>query len=227
MSTQRPKPNRRWLRFSLLTLLILMTVATVAFGRWVHSRRQQAQENRDSVAATAGAIEEVVAEIEKLNGKVYSEYVKRREQTWLERLFDDPGGAENAISALRVKSVDLSFTQVTDTDLEHLKGLKSLQVLDLEGTQISSAGLEHVKVLTELRVLKLSGPNFTDEGLEHLKPLTHLEVLWLRDTKITDAGLKHLRGRQKLIELWLSNTNVSDEGVKKLQQTLPNCLVRR
>ena len=48
-TTQPPNPKRRWYQFSLLTLLVVMTVATVAFGGWVQYRRQRAQENREPI----------------------------------------------------------------------------------------------------------------------------------------------------------------------------------
>ena len=63
MSTtdQSPKPTRRWYQFSLLTLLVVMTLFIVAFGGWVRYRRYQARENRAMVAATRKTIETAVA----------------------------------------------------------------------------------------------------------------------------------------------------------------------
>ena len=68
-TTQPPKHKRRWYQFSLRTLLITMTVATVAFGGWVQYRRERARENRERVAE----VEEAVAAIEqtKVSGTVY------------------------------------------------------------------------------------------------------------------------------------------------------------
>jgi len=167
MSTiaQPPKPKRRWYPFSLLTLLVVMTVATVAFGGWVQYMRQRARENRDRVAA----VEAAVAAIEKLGGEVVSEYTKLRSQTWLEEQFDDPGGVHDPVGVLKVERVNLVDTEVTDAGLEHLKGLKSLLILYLGSTEVTDAGLEHLKGLTSLKELWLINTDITDEGVEKLQ----------------------------------------------------------
>jgi len=65
-------------------------------------------------------------------------------------------------------SVDLSNTQVTDADLEHLKGVTSIHSLKLSNTQVSDAGLEHLKGLTDLIILDLRDTQVTDEGIKRL-----------------------------------------------------------
>ena len=50
MSTTMHK--RRWYQFSLGTLLVVMTVSTVAFGGWVHYRQYRAlQKQKEETAA--------------------------------------------------------------------------------------------------------------------------------------------------------------------------------
>src|SRR5262245_17910828 len=48
---QAPRPPRRWLRFSLRTLLLALTLACVALGWWVHKAERQ----RRAVAAIRAA----------------------------------------------------------------------------------------------------------------------------------------------------------------------------
>ncbi len=148
-----PKPKRRWCQFSLRTLLVVMTVAIVAFGGWVQYRRYRAQENRERVAV----VEDAVAAIEKLGGKVTSKYNELRFQTWLEKQFDDPGDADDPIGVLKVTKVNLTLTNVTDAGLVHVAGLTGLEVLDLHDTYVGDAGLEHLKGLTNLQSLDLNG----------------------------------------------------------------------
>ena len=69
------------------------------------------------------AVEQAVAAIGKLGGKVTSEYEDIRPQSWAERLLDDPGSAGDPAGELKVTVVDFGGTRVTDVDLEHLKGL--------------------------------------------------------------------------------------------------------
>ena len=192
-------PKRRWYQFSLRSLLVVMTVATVTFGGWVQFRRQRAQANRDRVAA----VDKAVAEIEELGGWAMYNVEDMRPQTWLEEHFDDPGGSDDPVCAVKVLFVSLDGPKVTDASLKLLKELKSLQYLGLG----------------------LSGTNVTDTGLERLQGLS-VGILDLSNTNVTDAGLERLKGMSNLEELDLTGTKVTNEGVKKLQQALPNCEIR-
>jgi hypothetical protein len=157
---QPPKPTRRWYQFSLMTLLVVMTLLCVGFA-WIGVRLHRARENRARVAPVEGA----VAAIEKLGGEVTSTYKDIRPQTWLEKQFDDPGDAADPVGVLTVTGATLFRTPVTDADLVHLHGLTNLEALELNDTKI------------------------TDAGLKQLKGLRGLEVLFLEDTDITDGGL--------------------------------------
>ncbi len=65
--------------------------------------------------------------------------------------------------------IDLISTEVTDAELEHLKGLTNLQTLYLTNNQITDAGLEHLKGLTKLETLYLNNPQITDEAVKKLQ----------------------------------------------------------
>ena len=233
-TTKPPKPKRRWYQFSLMTLLVVMTVSIVAFGGWVQYMRQRAQENRERVATAEKAVETAVAAIENMGvtthmghqimgGDVLYKYEELRSRTWLEELFDDPGGPDDPVGVLRVIEVSLG----DNADLWHLKDLTNLQGLYLSNTNVTDDGLEHLKGLANLQILNLEDTKVTDAGLEHLKGLTKLERLILNDTNVTNSGLEHLTGLTNLSSLNLFGTNVTDEGVKKLQQALPNCKIER
>ena len=153
------------------------------------------------MASSEKTIEKVAAAIEELRGTYVSEY-EARPPTWLENLFDDPGGRDDPVRALMITRVKFSDKpDVTDDELEQLQVLKNLRFLRLARTSVGDAGLVHLKDLTNLKRLNLEGNIVTDAGLEHLKGLTNLEELDLRWTKVTD------------------------DGVKKLQQALPKCKI--
>ena len=125
------KPKRRWYQFSLKTLLVVMTVAILAFGGWVQYRRQLAKENRDRVAA----VESAVTHIEDLGGTV--SYLKEQwPQTWLEEQFDDPGGSDHPSGVLTVTEAVL-YTDLDDTTVAHLTTLKNLKALTLVGRHVT------------------------------------------------------------------------------------------
>jgi len=114
--------------------------------------------------------------------------------------------------------VDLSFTQATDTSLERLREVTTLQELHLCGTEICDAGLGHLRSLTNLQTLDLwRCKNFTDAGLRHLEGMTSLRELSLWNTEITDGGLNHLKGLISLQELDLSHTQITDAGLENLE----------
>ena len=208
-------PKRRWYQFSLGALLIVMLVSCFGFA-WIGYRMQRARDNRARMAA----VEEAVAAIEKMGDAVTvkRKYEELRPQTWLEELFDDPGGDDDPVGVLQVTVVSFEDSDVTDAGLEHVKDLKSLRELDLWGCDVADAGLEHLKGLTRLEHLDLGFTNITDAGLEHLQRLTNLQYLDLFRTNVADAGLEHLQGMTHLQSLDLSYTNVNDAGLSHLKE---------
>ena len=229
-TAQPPKPKRRWCRFSLKTLLVVMLVSCLGFA-WIGHRLHRARENRARVAASEKPIKTAVAAIEESGGTVVWKNKSLRPHTWLEEQFDDPGGADDPVGVVKVTEVTFS-DDATDADLVHLKDLIALEVVDISnwstfpdrGKNVTDGGLEHLKGLTHLTKLKLfRRTNVTDAGLEHLKGLTNLEELRLSGTQVSDAGLQHLKGLKSLLWLILEDTDVTDEGVRNLQQALPKC----
>ena len=199
-TTQPPKPKRRWYQFSLKTLLVVMTVAIVAFGGWVQYMRKRAQENRDRVAA----VKEAVAWIDKVGGWIESEYIELRPQTWLEEQFGDPGEVDDPVDVVEVTVVDFTFyldgnPDVTDVGLEHVTALKHIETLNLNFTNVTDAGMAHISGLIHLRYLGLNGTKVTSTGLKHLKGLIGLELLSLHGSNVTDVGLEHLKEMTKLV----------------------------
>ena len=179
--TTTPKPRRRWLQFSLRTLLVLMLVFGCGFG-WFAHEVQQARAQREAVKA-----------IEELGGMVYCEPASGgmiRNRSGL--------GREVAGGRLVWGRSGYRETQVTDAGLVHLRGLTQLRLLYLNNTQVTDAGLAHLRGLTQLQELDLASTQVTDAGLEHLRGLTQLEWLNLDSTQVTDAGLEHLRGLTQL-----------------------------
>lgn len=125
----------------------------------------------------------------------------------------------------KVVAVCFQNPRLNDTDLEHVEGLRDLEVLRLSHTQITDAGLEHLAGLTNLRTLYLDLTQITDAGLRHLEGMAKLESLFLDDTEITDEGLEHLECLDNLQRLTLRETPVTPVGIQKLQQALPNCSI--
>jgi len=119
-------------------------------------------------------------------------------------------------------------SQITNAGLVHLTGLSNLKRLSLDWCDVTDEELEHLKGLAKLQTLDLAFNTYiTDAGLVHLKGLTGLQTLDLRLTKITDSGLVHLKGLVNLQTLGLRNTKVTAAGVADLQKALPNCKIEK
>ena len=183
------RPWRRFLRFSVRGLIVLVLVIGAWLGWIVRSARTQ----REAVAA-----------IENAGGEVFYD------REWTDGNYS-PGGkawGRNCLVILigvdhfgNVNFVVLSGSQtVSDGELAHVGRLPALVSLAVAETNLTDAGLAHLKGLAKLSVLWLHGTRVTDAGLANLKGLSNLRWLVLDDTQITDTGLLQLSGMTKLTD---------------------------
>jgi len=223
------RPWRKYLRFSVRGLIVLVMVIGVGLGLLVRSAHIQ----RDAVAAIVNARGLVYYDWQDLpGGELWA-------PSWLVDLIGvdffgyvtsvylvhSSTATDTVIAQLgrltRLQNLNLDDTSVSNAGLVNLKGLTSLSDLSLSYTQVSDAGLAHLKGLTSLLNLRLARTQVSDAGLVHLKGLTNLSFLDLRDTHVTDAGLAHLKGLTNLSSLYLNGTQVTDAGMKATKQALP------
>ena len=228
-----PPRRRRWLQFSLRTLLALTTVVAVFLG-WLGWRLKIARDQAEAVAAIqdTGAYASYDFEMEALNeesskfgfGSITPVQPDPPAPAWLCQLvgidfFADVVyvDAERGPSAGRPGAVGSEPT-ITDREMAHIATLSDLRFLHLGGqTQVTDAGVAYVSRLTELEKLYLNDTKISDAGTTYLRPLKNLVFLGLSGTQVSDAGLVHLAGLTKLKQLVLANTNVSDAGLRHLE----------
>jgi hypothetical protein len=89
----------------------------------------------------------------------------------------------------KLKRVNLRGTKVTDTTLEHLSHVATLEAIDVGFAQITDVGLDHLASLPNLKELVIGGNKLTDTGLQALRQLTGLTSLSLGGAQRTDSGL--------------------------------------
>jgi hypothetical protein len=234
--------KKRWLRYSLRTGLIVVTLLCVwlAFES-IRARRQKAAV--EQIAAHAGVAifdyefddkDQRIKDaqppgpewIRKAVGDDYFRKVKvvdlsygsRRRESGQAEVVDDDALAIFA-HLTDVTTVEISNNQaITDKGLVHLAGLKKLQTLYLYDTRVEGDGLRHIARLPALTSLHLGYTPLTDEGLRQVGQMTQLTWLPIHNTNITDDGLKYLAPLTDLETLQLRCTDISDAGLRHLEK---------
>lgn len=221
-----PKRRRRWLQFSLRSLLIAMLVFGLLLG-WLAYQIQL-------VAAQANA----AAEIDRLGGNAMechlmatNDVLRDYSPTWLqdsmgEKYFEtinyaslDKATDDDLVlfqSLSKLRALHLNSPHVTDDGLIHLRPLRQLESLSFVGANITDRGLIPICQFTNLQYLNLSSTRITDAGLAKISKLPNLRLLELDDTAITDAGLQYLQNLPDLESLSLEKTQLTDRGLATL-----------
>lgn len=109
--------------------------------------------------------------------------------------------------------------QITDEGMAALKGWRKLRRLNLRGTKITDTTLEHLANVTTLEALDVGFAQITDVGLDRLTPLTQLRELVLSGNKLTDTGLQALRQLPGLTALSLGGSQRTDSGLWTISLT--------
>jgi hypothetical protein len=137
---------------------------------------------------------------------------------------------ENLRGAARLFHLFLHDVPVTDAGLARLAampGLAWLHTLTLRGLPVSDAGLAHLPRFPRLRSLTIRQcAGLTDAGLAHLPRVSRLSYLSATHTPFTDAGLVHLAECKLLSVLNVAETGVTVAGVKTLAAALPACIIK-
>ena len=106
------------------------------------------------------------------------------------------------------------------------EGSVSHEIMHLGGSSVTDTQIEHFRGLTGFHQIDLCKTRITDAGLSVVADCADLQYVDISGTQITDFGLEHLKGLTQLHSVDLSNTGVTDDGVKRLQQMLPKCNIQ-
>ncbi|GJP48727.1 hypothetical protein CLOM_g12527 [Closterium sp. NIES-68] len=110
----------------------------------------------------------------------------------------------------------LDDTKVTDAGLLHLTSLSRLLTLGFVGCQdVTSAGMVHIRRLTGLERLFMGRSGVQDDGLQHLTSLTKLKLLRVAPG-VTNAGMVHVGTLTSLEMLCLGTSGVKDYWLRHL-----------
>ena len=173
--------QRRWLRFSLRGLLVIIAITAVWLGYVMKSMRDRREAIRaiDDVGGTYA--------YNILGPKWFQKWVKD------EKCLYDPirislGPGNHGYKDDR---------PVTDQDLErmvdHFKAFGRFTILRLTDSKITDDGMRHVGKMHGITTLSLWGTAVTDGGLEFLAELTTLEQLEISSDQTTADGIAKLQ----------------------------------
>ncbi len=164
-------------------------------------------------------------------------------------IFREAGGKLRPDNMGQIVEIDLSFSDISDAQLQSIDVFPDVAELDLTGTEIGDDAVPALARLPGLRAAKLKGTKITDEGLRLLSNTSTLILLDASNTAVSDEGLRDAGGWSSLRYLSLNNTAISDEGlqyleslhslkglsvigtevteegVRSLKNKLPNCLI--
>jgi hypothetical protein len=246
-----PIKRRRWFRFSLRMLLVVVTVLCLWLAMQVNAARRQ-KEAVEMILKAGGSVDYDFQALPDLpSGAIaFHQGGEPWEPQWLLAILGRDF-FHNVISVnlgnsvisheeltqlsnlSKLRLLDLGAVKVRDSDsdparpimdgdLVLLRSCPILVVLALDHTQITNAGMQEIEPLVKLNCLGLEHTLIDDAGIECVCQLHHLARLFLDGTKVTDAGLKYLYGLKKLSDIHLPNTQVTSDGIRELQNALPN-----
>lgn len=237
---------RNWLRFSLRTLLVAISIFGILLGLRVDVARRQSQaaaellrmgcevgydfemdENDYRIALARSYVPHWIVSVtgpDLFHNVVYVnlQYGDENGKTVASHC-DDLSHALAQVSLLPRPRHLVLTDQSDDDSLAQVGKLRSLEKLAIWGGTITDAGIHHLTSLHQLRELRLPGgfdSRLTDESLRALGTMSRLEVINIQGHVFTNDGLSHLRNLQHLRELRISsfpNSQFRDSGLRHLE----------
>lgn len=227
--------KRKWMQFSLRSLVLLTTFVAVILGlvnAYVLPYRQEQlllaelRNGRGFSAKTedvgprwlgwlgCGKYSQRVVSIEIGNWFSDEDLPKLREFRQIRTLVYTNGFLENGAEYYGPAPYPVDRL-VNDERLAHLTSIRSLENLSIADSKITDEGLATLQLLPRLRCLDIKGNRITDNGLESLTRFPRLRQLTIKSYKITDQGLMHL-GKLKQLESLTIQASVTDAGIGRL-----------
>jgi hypothetical protein len=129
--------------------------------------------------------------------------------------------AKGARSVPLNMAVRLDVRGDLNPDLRFLQALQPEDLQSLFMYEVTDTGLEYITHLSSLEELYLSDSAFSDEGIGKLSGLSNLKRIYLYHINISDSGLNSLYGLKKLAQLTCSGTLITESGLERLQKAIP------
>ncbi len=222
------KPKRRWLQFSLRTLMLAITffAAWLAFYYLSGKRAERAAKALEQIGASVCYDYQRVAggySVTKpkpgpafLHAILGDGLLQHAEFVELQRKNLKVGELAPLDYLTTIQNLQIRECDLTDEHLVHIAGLRQLTVLLLDDGQITDQGLVNLAKLSGLEQLQISNNQIHGSGLKYLVGLTNLKHLILFNNPISDDGLENLASLKNLESLGFSDANITDDGLSHL-----------
>ncbi len=129
-------------------------------------------------------------------------------------------GLQQLKSAPGIVELNLYYAeQITDEGLAAVKGWQKLRRINLRGTKVTDTTLEHLANVATVEAIDVGFAQITDVGLDRLTPLVNLKELVVGGNKLTDMGLQALRQLPGLTHLSLGGSQRTDSGLWTISLT--------
>ena len=165
--TDTPKPRRRWLRYSLITLMVLVVSASIAMS-WVAFKMQgftRRQEAMGAILNSGGGVQFDFGIDQSGNPLPKPSHPG---SAWLRYLMGNDDLGANVVEA-EVQA---------DAALEGVKDLPQLRRLHLFSKGITDTGLQRLEQLPQLETLFIEKTQVTEQGVQKFrKALPHCRII--------------------------------------------------
>lgn len=216
---------RRWLRFSLRSLFVVVLV-TIPFAYVARERQEVAQREKDIATLADNNIvcvprsenEENEQHDDSSNGLIPRWLIPEKRRTLEVQFRGTPANVERAADALN-RITEYKVVEFFPESGEFVALLKPNPNVSYCNDYQSSTdeSLEHViRLYPNCSTLVLNPYGLTDTSGTQLNQLNHLEEVNLDFSDITDQTVRALGKCRKLKELNLNFTRVTDEGIAHL-----------
>jgi hypothetical protein len=236
-----PKSPRRWFRFSLRTMMVVVTLLCVWLGV-VSNRANRQRRAVETITSHSGHVRYDYQRDDPFAGNPFADDPPPPGPDWMRNLIgidyfatvvevdiNEDVANDDIVAALgdlpHLRSLALGGAGVTDSVLARARRMDQLHTLGVGWSAVSEAGWEPIEQLSNLKRLFLAGPNVSDSTLSHFKGLSELTILALNEVQVTDSGLKQLKSLVHLEQLRISGTKFTPAGIEDLKRSLPKLFV--
>lgn len=225
--------RRRWRQFSLRTMILLVTIVSIACS-FVTARMRAAKRQEAAVKAIKEAGGLVTYDYfldnrphgkkgaqppgpEWLRDRLGIDFFARVVEVRLHRFGQEKVVAKHLTAMPRLRLLNLrGVANLSDSDLARIGQLQHLEQLQLSSPKISDVLLSRISHPKRMKILVLEDTRITDVGAERLRAFSNLEELGLAGSRITDAALVNLTSMKKLRILRIEGTAITNSGLEHL-----------